>query len=79
MQREPQKIQITDADRLAHYGGAYVMLVSCRCGHHREIHRAPVIWKLDSGATIGQLRARLRCAKCQARMPDIEVFRRQRD
>ena len=79
MQRGPTRIQITDADQLAHYGGAYVMLVTCRCGHDREIYRAPAIWNLGPGATIGQLRARLRCAKCRGRMPHIAVFRRQRD
>lgn len=79
MQRGSTRIQVTDADRVADYGAAYVLLVTCRCGHTREMVRALAAWHLAPDATIGQLRARLRCAKCAGRMPQIAVFRRQRD
>jgi hypothetical protein len=72
-------MQITDADQLAHYGGAYLLVVTRRCGHDREIYRAPAIWTLGPGTTISPLRKRLRGAKCQGHRPHTAALRRQRN
>ncbi len=79
MQWKPTRIEVTDEDRVASYDRAYAIMVTCPCGHVREIYQTLAAWRLGPQASIGQLRKRLRCSQCGLRVPQISVFRRPRD
>ncbi len=79
MSREGQRIKIEETDRMDLYGATFAMVVTCRCGHSREIHGNQASWKLGPGVTVGQVKAHLRCTQCAGLMPEISVFRRPRD
>jgi len=52
----------------------FVILAECSCGHEREIHTLFLRRQLGAGVTVGQVRQKLRCHKCQGRMPQIKIY-----
>jgi hypothetical protein len=60
------------------YAHHYTLIARCSYGHEREIYARPIQRMLGAGVAIGRVRACLRCHKCQARRPVIEVSRMPR-
>lgn len=57
------------------YGNALAAIAACCCGHEAQL---PHEWVKLSGSLsvdLEKARARLRCSKCGARMPRVEVYR----
>jgi hypothetical protein len=69
-------IRADRADELDEFGHAYAVIAICQCGHAAEISDGWVQVKAGRDKAVEQLRARLRCGKCGARMPRIEIYRR---
>jgi hypothetical protein len=61
-----------------HYAHHYTIIARCSRGHEREIYARPIQRILGAGVAIRRVRACLRCHKCQARRPVIEVSRMPR-
>jgi hypothetical protein len=79
MSHESQRIRVEETDRMGLYGPMFAIVVTCHCGHSREIYGNQVTRKLGRSVTVGQFKAYLRCSQCGGRMPEISVFRRSRD
>lgn len=69
-----------DSETLARYmGGAYALLAECQtpsCGHVRRMVIAMLIRRCRAGAdaTLGDVRKRLRCHKCDKKRAAFKVF-----
>jgi hypothetical protein len=57
------------------YGNCFAAVAVCACGHSRQLPDAWVKLAAGFGAELLKARARLKCEKCGARMPKIEVYR----
>jgi hypothetical protein len=69
-----------DSETLARYtSGAYALVAECQtpsCGHVRRMVIAMLIRRCRTGAeaTLGQVRKRLRCHKCDKKAAAFKVF-----
>lgn len=69
-----------DEETLAPYtSGAYVLVAECQtpgCGHARRMVIATLVRRCRTGteATLGEVRQRLRCHKCQKKRAAFKVF-----
>jgi hypothetical protein len=70
----PPKIKLTPGARNS-YGNCFAAVARCACGHERQLPAEWVQLAARYGAELQQARARLRCTKCGARMPQVQVYR----
>jgi hypothetical protein len=70
----PPKLKLTPGPKDA-YGNSFAAVAVCPCGHEGQLPHEWVKLAVGRGAELEQARARLRCRKCGARMPRVEVFR----
>lgn len=67
---ERDRLWARDTDKLSQYVGFYVLVAHCQrmgCEHERELHPESLLRRFGKDITLGDLRARLRCFKCQTR------------
>ncbi len=67
-----------DERQLETFALHFIIMAICPCGHLREIHVPMLLRRLGPSVTIGRLRDSLRCHRCQARRPGIQVSRMPR-
>jgi len=70
----PSPIKLKPGPRDA-YGNSFAAVARCVCGHERQLPDRWVQLAVATGHELQQARARLKCAKCGARMPRVEVYR----
>jgi hypothetical protein len=68
-------VEVPDTKSIATIDSTFVIMAECGCGHHRELHTLFLRRQLGAGVTIGEVRQKLRCHLCQARMPAVRVYR----
>jgi hypothetical protein len=78
MAREPEPIEFPETTTIATIGEAFVIMAECKCGNAREMYTLFLRRQLGAGVTLGKVRQKLRCHRCQARMPEIRIYRRLR-
>lgn len=67
----------SDVDLLAYYLQDYAMMVTCtgyNCTHSRKVNVEQMMRWLGPRATVGELRRKLRCSRCEARAPMITAL-----
>jgi hypothetical protein len=69
---------VAETRTIATLGTEFTIMAECACGHKRELHTLFLRRQLGAGVTIGKVRDKLRCHKCQTRRPQINVYRTQR-
>jgi hypothetical protein len=69
-------IEVPETRTIATLDATFTIMAECTCGHTRELHTLFLRRQLGAGVTIAKVRAKLRCHRCQARMPSIKVYRR---
>ncbi|HEY6456017.1 MAG TPA: hypothetical protein VIY90_12135 [Steroidobacteraceae bacterium] len=76
MRRKPPDIlKNTKGGKRDEYGNAFAAIAVCSCGHEAQLSDEWVKLAAMYGIELQQARARLRCSKCGARMPRVEVYR----
>jgi hypothetical protein len=78
MARDPQPVEFPEDKTIATIGEAFMIMAVCKCGNSREMHTLFLRRQLGAGVTIGKVRQKLRCHQCQAREPEIRIYRRPR-
>ena len=68
-------VEVPETKSIATIDSAFVIMAECDCGHRRELHTLFLRRRLGAGVTIGEVRQKLRCHLCQARMPVVRVYR----
>lgn len=76
MRRKPPELLKDAKDgKRDDYGNAFAAIAVCSCGHAAQLPHEWVKLAASYGVELEQARARLRCSKCGARMPRVEVYR----
>jgi hypothetical protein len=68
-------IEAAETKSIATLDPAFTIMAQCGCGHVRELHTLFLRRQLGAGVTIAKVRQKLRCHKCQAKMPAIKIYR----
>jgi hypothetical protein len=68
-------IEVPETKSIATIDSTFLIMAECDCGHKRELHTLFLRRRLGAGVTIGEVRGKLRCHVCQARMPAIRIYR----
>ena len=67
-------VEVPETKSIATIDSTFVIMAECNCSHRRELHTLFLRRQLGAGVTIGQVRRKLRCHVCQARMPVIRIY-----
>jgi hypothetical protein len=70
----PPKLKLTPGPK-DEDGNCLAAVAVCACGHQRQLPHEWVKLATGYGPELEKARARLRCQKCGARMPRVEVYR----
>jgi hypothetical protein len=73
--RPPKILQNAKPGARDEYGNAFAAIAICSCGHEAQLPHEWIRLTASYGLELQQERARLRCSKCGARMPRVEVYR----
>ncbi|HEX3836432.1 MAG TPA: hypothetical protein VHW25_05650 [Steroidobacteraceae bacterium] len=70
-------VEVAETKSVATLDPTFIIMAECTCGHARELHTLFLRRQLGAGITVATARQRLRCHKCQAKMPAIRIYRRR--
>ncbi len=76
MAQDPTPIEVPETKSIATIDSTFLIMAECYCGDKRELHTLFLRRRLGAGVTVGEVRQKLRCHLCQARMPAVRVYRR---
>jgi len=72
----PEPVNFPETKTIATLGEPFVIMAECICGHTRELHTLFYGGSSGQVSPQGKVRNKLRCHKCQARMPTVRIYRR---
>ena len=75
MERELPPYEVEEARTIATLGADLTIMAAYPCGHSRELYSLSLRRQIGAGVTIAKVRLELRCHKCQARMPQIRIYK----
>lgn len=75
MAQDLTPVEVPETKSIATIDSTFVIMAECECGHRRELHTLFLRRRLGAGVTIGEVRQKLRCHLCQARMPVVRIYR----